>query len=137
MLGVGAIIVDGASVLLIERGKDPLKGWWSLPGGAVETGELLEAALRREVREETGLEVAPLAVVELFERITPDSEGRAAYHFVLVDYLCRVTGGKLRAGDDAAQALWVRREHLARYRITEGTLPVIEKALDQRGLWRK
>ncbi len=129
MLGVGAIIADGGRVLLIERGQEPLRGTWSLPGGAVETGERLEDALRREVREETGLDVEPVSLVEIFERIMPDQDGRTEYHYVLMDYLCRVTGGRLEAGTDAAQVRWVAPDELASYAITEGTLQVIGKAL--------
>src|SRR5450755_441889 len=96
-LGVGALIFDGDSILLVERGHEPLKGWWSLPGGILETGETLANGIRREVREETGLEVEPGAIVEVFERIMPDAEGRAQYHYVLIDYVCRVAGGGLQA----------------------------------------
>lgn len=129
ILGVGAIIAEGGRVLLVERGNEPLKGIWSLPGGAVEVGEYLKDAVCREVREETGLEVEPVSVVEVFERIMPDPDGRTEYHYVLIDYLCRMTGGELRAESDVSDARWVQRAELASYRITEGTLGVIEKAL--------
>ncbi|MBI1791592.1 MAG: NUDIX hydrolase [Acidobacteria bacterium] len=125
MLGVGAIILDGDRVLLVERGKPPQQGLWSLPGGAVETGETLDAAVRREILEETGLEIEPLSVVEVFERITRDAAGAVEYHYVLIDYLCRVTGGALEARDDAARVEWVPRAALASRRITAGTIPVI------------
>lgn len=120
---------DGC-VLLVERGHEPLEGYWSLPGGAVEVGERLEEAVRREVREETGLEVELVSMVEVFERIMRDADGRSEYHYVLVDYLCRVSGGGLRAGDDASRCAWVRREDLGGCRLTEGSLPVIEKAFE-------
>lgn len=119
-------------MLLVERGKAPLKGYWSLPGGAVETGEGLEDGIRREVREETGLVVTPVRVVTIFERIMRDARGKTEYHFVLVDYLCRVTGGKLRAASDVSRAEWVPRTALSHYKITEGTLPVIEQAFRER-----
>ena len=128
ILGVGAIIIEGERVLLVERGREPLKGYWSLPGGALETGEKLAEGIRREVLEETGLEIEMLSVVEIFERIMRDAAGLAEYHYVLIDYLCRATGGVLQAGDDVSQARWVERACLPEYRITEGTLPVIEKA---------
>ena len=127
IVGVGAIIIEGDRVLLVERGQEPLAGVWSLPGGVVEAGEHLKDAVRREVAEETGLEVEPVAMVEIFERIMPDQAGRTEYHYVLIDYLCRVRGGALAAGSDARRAEWVPRQELASYRITEGTLPVIEK----------
>jgi len=129
---VGAIIFHRDRVLLVERGRSPLKGYWSLPGGALETGERLKEGVRREVREETGLLVKPLRVIEIFERIIRDARGRVEYHYVLADYLCRVTGGTLNAGDDVSRAEWVTRRSLAKYRITKGTLPVIEKAFRAR-----
>lgn len=132
ILGVGAIINDGARVVLIERGGEPLRGVWSLPGGVVEAGESLADALKREVREETGLEVEPLSVAEVFERVIRDPQGRTEYHYVLIDYLCRPVSGELRAASDAAQAAWVPHEELRSYAITEGTLEVIERALDGR-----
>ena len=128
ILGIGAIVIESGRVLLVERGREPLKGFWSLPGGVLEVGESLAEGIRREMREETGLEIEPLSVVEIFERIMRDASGAAEYHYVLIDYLCRVTGGTLTAGDDVSEARWVERARLPDYRITEGTLPVIEKA---------
>ena len=127
-LGVGALIFEDAKILLVERAKEPLKGYWSLPGGVLESGEKLEAAIRREVREETGLEVEPLSMFEIFERIMPDAGGRPEYHYVLIDYVCRPTGGQLQAASDVSRAVWVAKENLGEYRLTEGTLEVIERA---------
>jgi ADP-ribose pyrophosphatase YjhB (NUDIX family) len=132
LVGVGAVIFDRGRILMAQRGKEPLKGWWTLPGGALETGELLDHAVRREVLEETGLTVEPLRVFEIFERIIRDAEGAPEYHYVLVDYLCRVTGGEARAGDDVAKVAWMRLDELAGLQITEGTLGVIERAFRKR-----
>ena len=115
---------------MVERGHEPLKGWWSLPGGVVEAGERLETALRREVREETGLEVEILCLVEIFERIMLDGEGRPEYHYVLMDYICRPAGGTLQAGDDAGSAAWMTEAELDGLRVTEGTPAVIHKAFE-------
>jgi len=130
ILGVGALIFRGDHILLVERGKEPLKGYWSLPGGVVEVGETLEAAIRREVREETDLEIEIVDVLEIFERIMKDADGRPEYHYVLVDYLCIAAAGEAAPGDDVARVAWVRREEVAGYRITEGTPPVIQKGFD-------
>jgi ADP-ribose pyrophosphatase YjhB (NUDIX family) len=132
ILGVGAIIFRRDRVLLVERGKPPLKGYWSLPGGAVETGERLDEGVRREVLEETGLIVRPVRLFTIFERIMRDDRGEAEYHYVLVDYVCRVTGGALEAASDVSRVEWVPRTALSRYKITEGTLPVIERAFRER-----
>ncbi len=129
---MGALIFRGRSILLVERGREPLKGYWSLPGGVLELGERLEEAVSREVLEETGLLVEPVKVVEIFERIMRDSKNRPEYHYVLVDYLCKVVGGTLGPADDASRAEWVPRARLGRYMITEGTLGVIEKAFEHR-----
>jgi len=131
-LGIGALIFDGDSILLAERGHEPLKGWWSLPGGILETGETLLNGIRREVLEETGLEVEPEAIFEIFERIMPDAEGRTEYHYVLIDYTCRVVGGALEAGSDVSHAVWAREEDLVAYQITEGTLAVVQRAFKAR-----
>jgi ADP-ribose pyrophosphatase YjhB (NUDIX family) len=128
VLGVGAIIVDNGRVLLVERAGEPLKGYWSLPGGAVETGETLEYALRCEIREETGLELEILCLLEIFERIMPDATGRPEYHFVLMDYLCRPAGGVLCAADDAGKVAWFAPDEIDSLLITEGTPGVVAKA---------
>ena len=133
MVGVGAILFRRDRILMAQRGKEPLNGWWSLPGGALEIGESLHDGVCREVREETGLEVTPVRMFEIFERIIRDDSGAPEYHYVLIDYICRVTGGKLFPGDDVCAVEWVRRRDLPNFRITEGTLAVIERAFEQRG----
>jgi 8-oxo-dGTP diphosphatase len=130
ILGVGALIIEGDRILLVERAREPLKDWWSLPGGVVETGERLEEALRREVREETGLEVEIICLVEIYERIMLDGAGAPEYHYVLMDYLCRPIGGTLCAADDASKAEWIAEPELCDLRITEGTPAVIAKAFE-------
>lgn len=108
LVGVGAVVVEGGRVLLVRRGSEPLKGEWSLPGGLVEVGEPLSVAVIREVREESGLIVEPVELIELLDRIHRDGE-RVRYHYVIADYLCRVTGGELRAASDADAVRWVER----------------------------
>jgi ADP-ribose pyrophosphatase YjhB (NUDIX family) len=128
VVGVGAVILDGLDrVLLIRRGNEPLKGQWSLPGGALEVGETLMEGVRREVLEETGLVVEPVSMIEVFDRISRDSAGQVRFHYVLVDYLCRVTGGELCCATDAVEARWAGLEELDG--VAEFTVSVIRKAL--------
>ena len=129
VVAVGAVILDGDRVLLAKRAHEPLKGEWSLPGGVVEIGETLEAALAREVLEETGLKVEVGPVVEVFDRIHAASDGRVEFHFVIVDYLCRLVGPqRLAHGSDADEVRWVSAADLGSYRTTEKATAVIRKA---------
>ena len=133
-VGVGAVIVDQGRVLLVKRKYDPLAGRWSLPGGAVEVGETLEESTAREMLEETGLDIEIGPVIEVFDRITRDLDGRVVYHFVLVDYLCWPIGGTLQAGSDVAEAEFADPSALAPYGLTEKAAAVIERALE---LWAR
>ncbi len=135
LLGVGAVVFDGDRVLLIERGKEPLKGWWTVPGGLVETGERLEAAVRRETLEETGLQVKPVAVAALFQRIMPDPEGRTEFHYVIVDFLCEYEAGTVLAASDVADAGWFTFDEWQALKMAPGTPGVLDSAralLEQR-----
>jgi 8-oxo-dGTP diphosphatase len=133
IMSVGAIIVDAGRVLLVRRGSEPLKGQWSVPGGALELGESLIDGLVREVREETGLTIEPVELIELLDRIHREGD-RVRFHYVIADYLCRVAGGELRAATDADEVRWVERpqwnSHSA-LRIDPITARVIEQG------WRR
>ena len=129
VVGVGAVVIDDAGhVVLVRRGSPPLEGTWSLPGGAVEVGESLTAAVAREVLEETGLVVEVVAQVAVFEHISKDDDGRVRFHYVLVDYVCRERAGCLEAGTDAAEVARVDPSDLARYNVTEQARTVIGRA---------
>ena len=131
VVGVGAVVLDGAQVLLIKRGHAPLKGQWSLPGGGVEIGETLEQAIAREVLEETGLTIDVGPMVEVLDRISRDADGRVEHHFVLVDFVCRPSGGVLRGASDAEDAAWVALADLPRYGVAAVTVSVIQKAVSR------
>ncbi len=128
IVGVGGVVVHRQRVLLIRRGREPLKGQWSIPGGMVELGEELAAAARRELKEETGLDVDPLAVIAVLDRIQRVRR-RVKYHYVIVDYACRLRRGRLRPASDVIDARWVRREELPRYHLTPLALSVILRSL--------
>jgi ADP-ribose pyrophosphatase YjhB (NUDIX family) len=127
---VGAVIIDQGRVLLVRRGQAPLKGEWSLPGGALELGETLQQGVVREILEETGLVVVPVGIVDILDRITRDEEsGCVQFHYVLIDFVCRVSGGSLRVGSDAEDARWAEPGELQAYGLADVTMRVIEKAL--------
>lgn len=122
IVAVGAIVMDGPRVLLVERGKPPGEGLWSVPGGRLERNETLAQAVAREVREETGLvvEVGPLACV--VERMGDD------FHFVILDYLACVIGGSPAPGSDARAVRFVDEQELHRLPLTDGLIPILERA---------
>lgn len=143
VVGVGAVIIDQGRVVLIRRRFEPLAGQWSLPGGGVEVGETLEAAVAREMLEETGLSVEVGPVVEVFDRIMLDEARRVRYHFVLIDYLCWPVAGELRSGSDVDDAVLVAPDEIGRYRLTDMATRVIRRGFDmasqphlQRGMRR-
>ncbi len=135
VVGVGAVIIDDAGrVLVVRRGQEPLVGQWSLPGGALELGERLDDGVRREVEEETGLTVEPIEIIEVFDHIAYQEDSRRVrFHYVLIDYWCRVTGGVLACASDATEVRWARPEELGtdgRCAVLPFTLSVIEKGLE-------
>jgi 8-oxo-dGTP diphosphatase len=137
LVGVGGVVIDNGRALLIRRGSPPLEGQWSIPGGLLELGETLAQGVARELAEETGLEVHVLELIEAFERIapalpradgTPGDTVRPQYHFVILDYLCEVRGGTLRAASDALEFAWAREDQLAKFDLTVLAMRVLRKA---------
>ena len=128
IIGVAAVVIENDKVALVRRGRPPAYGEWSLPGGAVELGETVEKAVIREVREEIGLEVEVLELVAILDRIFLDKEGQVQFHYVLLDFLCRKTGGKLLASSDAISCAQVPFSALGRYKLTKETREVINRA---------
>src|SRR5258708_10059308 len=129
LVGVGAIIVEGGRVLLIKRGKAPLLGEWSIPGGMLELGETLRQGAEREALEETGLVVRATELLGVFDRVVPDDQGKIVYHYVLIDFLCERVSGELKAGADAADAKWFTADEIKQLPLAEDTAAVIQAAL--------
>lgn len=128
LLGVGALIFRDDHILLVRRANPPLQGEWSIPGGLVETGETTKEAIVREVREETGLDVEPVKLVEVFERILRDQDASVEYHFVLIDYSCRIVSGVAKAGSDVSEVRWAKLEELELLAVAKDTCEVIRRA---------
>ena len=130
-LGVGGIVFQENRVLLVKRGREPGLGKWSIPGGAVDVGESVNAAIQREVEEETGLLVEVFGLVEIIERIFPDSQGKTLYHYILLDYWCGIKGGQLKAQSDAEEAGFFPLVSLKDLNIPMETERVIMKAYEK------
>jgi 8-oxo-dGTP diphosphatase len=129
LVGVGAVVWDGGRVLLERRGQPPAQGSWSLPGGLIDVGETAEDAVRREVREECGIDVKVGPVLGIFEPIVRDPDGRVRYHYVVVDYLAYYHDGEVQAGDDAADLAWAAPADLDAYALLPATQQMIARAL--------
>jgi ADP-ribose pyrophosphatase YjhB (NUDIX family) len=129
IIGVGAVIVSERGVLLVRRATEPLKGEWSVPGGALELGETVRAGVQREAMEETGLTVEVGPVVEILDSIFPDQQGLMQYHYVLLDYLCTPIAGVASARSDVTEVKWVSEEQLSDFALRDSTERVIRKGL--------
>jgi mutator protein MutT len=130
IVGVGGVVIHEERVLLIRRGSEPLEGEWSIPGGMLEIGETILEGVQRELLEETAIEVKVLDLIEVFERVTRDDEGRLKYHFVILDYLCEAVRGEALAGSDVTDVAWARETELGGYSLTPTATRVIQKAFE-------
>jgi|SRR5579871_745036 len=131
LIGVGAVIVSGGRALLVRRASEPLRGEWSVPGGLLELGEKLRDGVRREALEETGLEVEPGEVLDVFDSIFTDPLGRTQYHYVLIDYLCHPLAGEARAGSDVSDVRWAGPEALAALGLRPSIEQVVRKGIER------
>lgn len=135
LVGLGAIVWKEGRVLMVKRGRPPGEGIWSLPGGLQVVGETVAEGIRREIAEETGVEIELLGLVEVVDSVRHDAAGRIQYHYTIIDYAARWTAGEAVAGDDAAAVAWVAPEDLASLNTWAETARVIEKSrawLDRR-----
>ena len=136
LVGVGVVIVENDSVLLIKRGKAPLLGEWSIPGGMLELGETLRRGAEREALEETGLVVRATDLLSVFDRIVPDENKRTLYHYVLIDFLCERISGDVQPAGDAADAKWYAPNEVAHLSLAKDTAAVIRTAFEKAGSGR-
>jgi len=127
LVGVGGVIIKDEKILLTKRKREPGKGQWSIPGGLVEPGETLVEAVIREIKEETNLEVEALKPIYTDEVVVRDEESRIRYHYVLIDYLCRLKGGSLRPGDDAKEVRWIKLSEAKKLNLTRSTYRLIDR----------
>ena len=131
VVGVGVVVLGSQGVVLIRRGKPPRQGQWSLPGGAQKTGETVFDAARREVLEETGLEVDILGLVDVVDSILPDDAGNIRYHYTLVDVVAVAIGHKPPvSGSDAEEVAWMALEDIAGLGLWTETERIIDLAVE-------
>lgn len=127
MVAVAAVIVKDHHILLVKRLSEPGRGTWSIPGGLIKIGELVAEAVRREVEEETGLEVEVGPLVKVVDRIVLDDEGRIKYHYVILDHLAKVIGGEVHPSSDVSEARWVSFKDLRRYKLSRALEELFER----------
>jgi 8-oxo-dGTP diphosphatase len=138
LVGVGGVVVSGGRVLLVRRAKEPARGEWTIPGGLLEIGETLPEGVARELREETGIEVRVLELIEATERIFVDSvptsddrpipQARPRYHYVILDYLCEPLSGEPRVNEEISDLAFVSESELDRYSLTPAVRRILLKA---------
>ena len=127
-VGVGVVVLRGNEVLLIQRGKAPNKGQWSIPGGKQRLGETIVQAVHRELLEETRVKIKQPALLDVVDVIMPDDKGEIQYHYTLVDYQAEWLSGECRSGDDADAVKWVSFNELNSVGLLEITREIILKA---------
>lgn len=130
IIGVGIFLIENDRVALVQRGKPPRKGAWSVPGGALELGESLEQAARRELYEETGLEASELIYLDTVELIARDEDDNIRHHYVLFDYAARWSSGEIRAGDDAMDAKWFDHSTISKIDLWSETRRLVAKSFE-------
>jgi 8-oxo-dGTP diphosphatase len=145
VVGVGGVVIENGRALLIRRGSEPLLGQWSIPGGTLELGESLENGVIRELKEETGLTVGIVEMIEVFDRIYEDQAGAAGneksessgvapkkkgprYHYVIIDYLCERLDGEAKAGSDVTDVAFATEDECVKYGLTETATRILQKA---------
>lgn len=133
LVGTGALVLQDGRLLLIRRGAPPGQGKWSIPGGLVELGENVRDAMVREVKEEVGLDVEAVKLVDAFDSVTLDEQGKIQYHFVVVDFLARIVGGSVQTASDILEAKWVNMEEVEKYNLTNSFRAFFEKHKNELG----
>ena len=128
VIAVGGVVVSAARVLLIRRAHPPLEGRWSIPGGILELGETIAQAIERELMEEAGLQVLPLELIEIYEKVLRLPNQPPQYHFVILDYLCELKGGNAQAGSDVTEVAWSTEDELDRFNLTAEARRVVKRA---------
>jgi 8-oxo-dGTP diphosphatase len=128
LVGIGIIVLQPGSVLLVRRGRPPALGEWSLPGGAQELGETAEEAARRELAEETGLAVGPLTLVGHFDSIHRDPDGRVRFHYTILDFAACYASGDARPGSDVTGFAWGNVADLGGFSLRPWVLAMIARA---------
>jgi 8-oxo-dGTP diphosphatase len=133
ILAASAAIVRDGRVLIVRRARNPASGVYTLPGGAVEADETLVEAVTREVREETGLEIAPVALAGFRETIMRDGDNRVSRHFVILSFAARWVSGEVSLNHELDEARWLLPAEIEGLKTTEGLAEIVAAALERLG----
>ena len=125
-VAVGAVVFKDDCVLMVKRSKPPAKGSWAVPGGKIRPGETMQQALVREIKEETGLDIQVGDIIYVFDVIQRDEKNEITFHYVIIDFLCELKGGQLKAGDDALDVKWISRQDIKEININEKTKTMLK-----------
>ena len=128
VVAVGGVVVSDARVLLVRRAQPPLEGRWSIPGGILELGETIAQAIERELMEEAGVQVSPLELIEIYEKVLRLPNQPPQYHFVILDYLCELKDGNAQPGSDVTEVAWSAEEELDRFNLTTEAKRIVKRA---------
>jgi ADP-ribose pyrophosphatase YjhB (NUDIX family) len=129
---VGAIIIRHDKILLVKRGRQPSKGLWSIPGGAIELGESARNALKREVKEECGIDIRVGPIFDIVDKVTRDRKGRIVYHYIIIDFIAKYVKGSLKAATDITDVSWFSPREMAKLAMPARTRQVVLKVLKNR-----
>ncbi len=133
ILAVSAAIIRDNRVLIVRRAKPPSEGFYTLPGGGVEAGESLHDAITREVMEETGIAIEPVAFAGYREAVRRDADGKVARHFVIMAFACRWLAGEPRLNEELAEARWLEPAEIAGLKTTDGLTEIVTAAFEKAG----
>ena len=126
----GIVLSSDNKVLITRRANSPGKGLWSLPGGGIKSGEKMQIAVQREIKEECNITIRISKLIGVFDRIFYDKKDRVQYHYVIIDYLCYTDQTKIQPGSDVDDYAWILKSDISNYSFTHGVKELLIEGFD-------